>query len=373
MQDFGSVESKIAEGDFFTLRETVYIKLNDGVTGNPGDKYSIYKHEGKIEVKGSDRSGDRYTILANVKLIRQLEDKWEATVIDISQAGSRGDRLTAYTPKIQKVYQTYNTKMVEAMIIQGFEPDMTIGNIGTVVYIDRGRADGLEIGNVLDVIDNKDRSNGKKISEKPTYKTGQLNIISITDNFSTCIVTKISHYFKIGDVAITRTPEDNALDKNANQLAHKNSKQDLGTYNVDGLGPNVLEKSKSVKLTESELEELDREARKKRVLDDTEKYLKDLDSLEQELATAEDTLDENEVSDDEVDLESVEGKKKDEKFGTNLENIEKSYGKKYLDEDLNQVDNPFGVTQFDVEEVDELLNLTDADFSGDLETKVNRK
>jgi hypothetical protein len=35
-----------------------------------------------------------------------------------------------------------------------------------------------------------------------------------------------------------------------------------------------------------------------------------------------------------------------------------------LDEDLNQADNPYGVTQFDVEEVDELLNLTDADFAG---------
>ena len=46
-----------------------------------------------------------------------------------------------------------------------------------------------------------------------------------------------------------------------------------------------------------------------------------------------------------------------------MEDLEKSYGKKYLDEDLNQEDNPYGITNFDVEEVDELLNLTDADFN----------
>ncbi|MDH4468224.1 MAG: LysM peptidoglycan-binding domain-containing protein [Bacteriovoracaceae bacterium] len=373
MQDFGSVESKIAEGVFFTLRETVYVKLNEGVTGNPGDQFSIYRFDGKVEVKGSDRSGDRYTILANVKLIRPMEDKWEAMITDISQSGVRGDRLTAYTPKIQKIYQTFNTKIVEALILQSFDTDMTIANIGSVVYLDRGRADGLEIGNVLDVYDTKDRSNDKPISEKFTYRTGQLNIISITDNFSTAIVSKIIHYFKIGDVAVTRTSEDEAQSKNVNKVAKKNSKQNLGTYDVDGLGPNVLSKSKSVKLTESELEELDREARKKRVLDDTEKDLKDLDAMEQELASAEQTLDENEASDEEMDLEAVESKKKGENFGTNLEDLEKNYGKKYLDEDLNQVDNPYGITQFDVEEVDELLNLTDADFNSGREVQSESK
>ena len=363
IQDFGFIESKINEGIYFQQKEIVYIKLNDGVNGNPGDRYSVYKFEGKVEPKGSDRSGDRYTIVANLSLLRPLEDKWEAEITDIAQVGVRGDRLTSYTPKIEKIYQTYNSKIVEAMIIQGFDIDMNIANIGSIVYLDRGRADGLEIGNILDVFDNKDRSEGNAISAKHTYRTGQLNIISITDNFSTAMVTKIVHYFKLGDIAVTRTSEDNALDNNVNKVAKKNSRDHLGVYNVDGLGPNVLEKVKSVKLTESELEELDREARKKRILDDTEKDLKDLDSLEQELATAEDTLNENEMLDEDMDLEGMEAKKKDDNFGKNLEDLEKSYGKKYLDEDLNQEDNPYGITNFDVEEVDELLNLTDADFN----------
>jgi nucleoid-associated protein YgaU len=364
IKDFGQVEYKINEGDYLQQKEIVYVKLNDEVTGNVGDQYSLYKYEGKVEAKDSDRSGERYTIVANLKLLRPMEDKWEAQITDITQVGNRSDRLTSYTPKIQKIYQTFNSKVVEAKIIQAFDIDMNIANIGAVVYLDRGRADGLEIGNVLDVFDNKDRSEGKSITAKHTYRTGQVNIISITDNFSTAIVSKIAHYFKIGDIAVTRSAKDDVEDNNPAKLSRKNPKNDLGTYDVDGLGPNVLSKVKSVKLTESELEELDRDVRKKRILDDTEKDLKDLDSLEQELATAEDTLNENELEEEEVDLETVEKKKKNDNFGKNLEELEQSYGKKYLDEDLNQADNPYGVTQFDVEEVDELLNLTDADFAG---------
>lgn len=370
IQDFGLIDAKIVEGSFFTLKEIVYVKFNEGQSAKAGDRFSVYRHEGRVEVKGSDRSGDRYTILASLKLLRPLEDKWEAMVTEVTQTGVRGDRLTAYTPKIQKVYQTFNTKKVEAMILQAFDADMTFANIGSVVYLDRGRADGLEIGNVLDVYDNRDRSTGKVITEKETYRTGQLNIISITDNFSTALVTKINQYFKVGDIAITRTPEDEARDKNAQRLASTSGKTNLGSYDVKGLGDNLVVQSKSVKLTESELEELDREAHRKRILDDTEKDLKDLDALEAELASAEQTLDESELveGDEDLDPEAYEKGSKDKNFGANLEAIEKSYGKKYLDEDLNQVDNPYGVTQYDVEEVDELLNLTDADFNNTQES-----
>ena len=39
-----------------------------------------------------------------------------------------------------------------------------------------------------------------------------------------------------------------------------------------------------------------------------------------------------------------------------LDEIEQEVGKKYLDEDLNARSNPYGLTEFDLEEVDELLN-----------------
>lgn len=40
-----------------------------------------------------------------------------------------------------------------------------------------------------------------------------------------------------------------------------------------------------------------------------------------------------------------------------LDEIEENFGKRYLDEDLNDKENPYGLTEFDIEEIDELLNV----------------
>jgi hypothetical protein len=44
-----------------------------------------------------------------------------------------------------------------------------------------------------------------------------------------------------------------------------------------------------------------------------------------------------------------------------VDDIEENLGKRYIDEDLNSKDNPFGLTEFDVEEIDELLNTEKKD------------
>ncbi len=39
-----------------------------------------------------------------------------------------------------------------------------------------------------------------------------------------------------------------------------------------------------------------------------------------------------------------------------LDELEENFGKRFLDEDLNDKENPYGLTEFDIEEIDELLN-----------------
>ena len=46
-------------------------------------------------------------------------------------------------------------------------------------------ADGVEIGNVFEVYSR--RGTGKRISKDPTYKIGELTVISMTDDFATLL------------------------------------------------------------------------------------------------------------------------------------------------------------------------------------------
>ena len=115
----------------------------------------------------------------------------------------------------------------------------------------------------------------------------------------------------------------------------------------------------SLQLTEDELSELERQEREKSVIKDSEKDLKALERLENEIEQAETILKDAKLDEDKLleneNLNDIE-KKQGNIDQDSLDDIEENMGKRYMDEDLNSKDNPYGLNEFDVEEVDELLN-----------------
>ena len=88
--------------------------------------------------------------------------------------------------------------------------------------------------------------------------------------------------------------------------------------------------------------------------------------IEKDISDAEASLSESKLDEDKLleqnDLNDVEKKTKDPQADAfeSLDEIEKDIGRKYLDEDLNSKENPYGLTEFDLEEIDELLNTDTA-------------
>ncbi len=81
--------------------------------------------------------------------------------------------------------------------------------------------------------------------------------------------------------------------------------------------------------------------------------------LENEIEQAEKVLNDAKLDEDKLleneNLNDIE-KKQGSLDQDSLDEIEENLGKRYVDEDLNSKDNPYGLTEFDVEEIDELLN-----------------
>lgn len=369
VQDFGYLANGPDENIFFTVLDHAYVKFDESVNAVAGDKFSVYSSGGKVTQKTSDRQGYKYTIVGQVKLIRKIEDKWEVEFIEVSGTPQRGDRITAYTPKIDRITRTYNSRLIEAAIMAGFEPRQSIMGFGTVLYLDRGRADGVEMGNVFEIYGFKDRLTAKNITAQPTYKVGELTIITLTDNFATALVTNSSRDFYPGDIAITKTKEAFLRQQKAGELKSKAGKETLGgkaleeldvELNLENLNDDLLKEADKIQLTEDELAELERQEREKSVIKDSERDLKALERLENDIEGAEKILNDAKLDEDKLledqNLNDIE-KKQGGTDKESLDEIEENLGKRYIDEDLNSKDNPFGLTEFDVEEVDELLNI----------------
>ena len=369
VQDFGEITNGPDENMFFSTKDRAYVKFNESMNVLPGDKFSIYSAMGKAKHKTSDREGYKYAIVGQVKLIRKIKDKWEVEFIEVAGTPQRGDRITTYTPKIEKITRTYNSRLVEAAILSTFNERQAIIGYGDVVYLDRGRADGIDMGNVFEVYGFKDRLLDEKITDQPTYKLGELTIITLSDNFATAIVTSSIRDFYVGDIAITKTKESYLREQEAKNSRGKSAKELLGgkaleeldvELNLDNLNDDLLKQADKIELTEDELAELERQEREKSIISDSERDLKALERLENEIEQAEKILNDARLDEDKLleneNLNDIE-KKQGNLDQDSLDDIEENLGKRYLDEDLNSKDNPYGLTEFDVEEVDELLNV----------------
>jgi hypothetical protein len=297
------------------------------------------------------------------------DNLWEAEPEEITGLISRGTRITVHTPRIERLIKTFSNRTIEAAVVGTHSNMQQAVSFGDVVYIDRGRADGLEMGNVLELFGFKDRSNGKLIAEQPTYKTGELTVITLTDNFATCLVTNSTRDFYLGDIAVTKTKEAALRATKSDSKTLIGARQGIDTkaldeldveLKVEDLNDSLLEKADKILLNEDELAELERQEREKSVIKDSEKDLKALERLEKEIEGAEKLLNEAKIDEDKLlegqslnEVEAQRGVQQQE----SLNEIEENLGKRYLDEDLNNKDNPYGLTEFDIEEIDELLNV----------------
>ena len=371
VQDLGEIKATPKESVFIHKFDTVYVNFDKSAKVKPGDLFSVYTAGGEVKNPISDRSGFVYTTTAQIKTIRKIDDVWECTVIDQSGIVQRKDRITVFTPKIGKIARTYSKRSVEAAIIGSYRESLSGISYGDVVYLDRGRADGVELGNLFEVYSFVDRGTQRKITPSPTYKIGELTVINITDNFATALVTNSSNEISIGSISITKTQEEAAR---AIRLKNKDKLKDVKKLegkaldeldvelNLDDVGQDILNKADKIQLTEDELEELERQERDKSVIKDSERDVKELDRLENEIQDSEKSLNESKVDEDKfLEQSSLEehekkAKKPDANAFESINEIEKDVGRKYLDEDINNKENPYGLTEFDLEEVDELLN-----------------
>ena len=369
VQDFGVIKSGPDENIFFTISDRAYVQFDESVKPLPGDTFSVYTAAGKVTHKNSDRTGYKYTITAQVKVIRKVADVWEVEFIEMSGMPQRGDRITAYTPKIDRITRTFNNRMIEAAVMDTFQGGQNLIGYGDVVYIDRGRADGVEMGNVFDVYGFKDRLTGRNITNQPTYKVGELTVITLTDNFATALVSKGMRDFYAGAIAITKTKEAHLREIGARQIKQSGESQLIGgkaleeldiELNLDNLNEDLLKHADSIRLTEDELAELERQEREKSVIRESERDLKALERLEREIEHAEKIINDANLDEDKLlESQSLDGIEKSQGNIDQdaLDEIEENLGKRYIDEDLNSKDNPYGLTEFDIEEIDELLNV----------------
>lgn len=180
---------------FLGIRDTFYLKLNNPADAAVGDLFTIYKQVRKV----FHPLTNQYLgfVMLRLAVVRVTDTNHALTTVQaVTSYGpvSPGDPVMRYvapstTSDGPRLVDTSNlTGMI--VEIQSDKP-MTMVSHNNVVYLDRGHADGLQIGDLLDI---QRRSAGL-----PARSIGQLKVVATEDHTATARVVKATARVFKGD------------------------------------------------------------------------------------------------------------------------------------------------------------------------------
>jgi chemotaxis protein MotB len=214
-------------GDHMILgsRDVLYLRLKNSDDVAPGDLFTIYRRPRKVF---HPITGQYLGYLVNRLAVVQVSqvDKYLTTVqiMRAYAAVSPGDPVMKFvlpTDEGAAVDQP-SSGNVEGRVVD-FQSNMGIMNVvaqRNIVYLDRGREDGIRTGDRMEVI----RSGGSL----PQRSVGELKILSVEDRTATALITKsISRILK-GDRFRVRghAPEAMSISQTFQQAPGKSSTAD---------------------------------------------------------------------------------------------------------------------------------------------------
>lgn len=176
-------------------RDVFYLKLKDSSDVTVGDLYTVYRHVRKVFHPATSE----YLGFATIRLavVRVLDIDHSLTTVKAIRAYgpvSPGDLVMRFTPlpADEDVAPGEVRADVSGMIVE-LQADKTVTLVAQsdIVYLDRGRADGLKPGDLMDVY--------RRSAGLPSRTIGQLKVLATEDRTATAKVTKANTRIMKGD------------------------------------------------------------------------------------------------------------------------------------------------------------------------------
>lgn len=175
--------------------DVFYLKLNNPVEVAVGDLYTVYRRVRKVfhPVTGE------YLGFVTIRLavVRVLETDHSLTTVEAIRAYGTvapGDLVMRFTPPGSSgdTVTAGGQAAVSGMIVElQADKTMTLVSQADIVYLDRGRVDGLKQGDLMEVY--------RHSAGLPSRKIGQLRVLATEDRTATAKVTRANTRIMKGD------------------------------------------------------------------------------------------------------------------------------------------------------------------------------
>ena len=181
--------------------DRLYIRLNDASQAQVGSKFTVYRTLRRVKHPTSrGYMGFLVKILAELEVTAVNGEVANCRVVTSYDYINRGDPITEYVSILKNIALSPNSTSIEGMIVETMVDGVSILGNGDVIYIDKGTADGLSIGNTVDVVRKGDglirNDNDARL---PQEVVGRLVIVGVKERTATAVIVDSYDALQIGD------------------------------------------------------------------------------------------------------------------------------------------------------------------------------
>ena len=205
----GSREEKI----MLSTADQAYLRYPKGTSLRAGERYSVFTTDSDTPVVDTT-TGKTYGYLVRIKgdiVINQIaeNDVARGTLADTVVPIERGARVSPFVRQFKRVEPRPSDVNLEARVIATFEPNMLLGT-GHFVVLNRGKRDGVQVGNRTFVIRRGDGYRATLESwevhdpESPKEVVGEILVVDVRDNASVAWVARTNKELKVGELTEMR-------------------------------------------------------------------------------------------------------------------------------------------------------------------------
>jgi hypothetical protein len=194
----GEIDSSFAEAFMLSLGDKLYLKFKE--PARPGERMGIFRTVKEIE---HPITGEPYgTVSEIVGEVRVTEVNQKLTSGIVERAYrpiERGDWVAPLPESFHtRVAPTPATATAKGYIIETMEAAKAAVGEYDVIFIDRGRAQGVQAGNVFTVLHRGDKFTGE-VEGLPLEDVGKAMVVDVRENASTAVVIRSLYELAVGD------------------------------------------------------------------------------------------------------------------------------------------------------------------------------
>jgi hypothetical protein len=213
LEQAGTITGSREEKIMLSTSDQVYLSYADKQPLRAGERYSVFETDIGHPVVDAT-TGKTYGYLVRIKgdlLVNQIAENGVArgTLADTVIPIERGERVSAFVRQFKRIEPRPSDVNLEARVIATFEPNILLG-AGHFVILNRGRQDGVQVGNRTFVIRRGDGYRAtlevweKHDPKMPKEVVGEILVLEVRDNASVAWIARATKELKVGEITEMR-------------------------------------------------------------------------------------------------------------------------------------------------------------------------